>query len=132
MTDSVMLFPNVLQPTAALKTYAPLGIRFWENQQAALDSIKEFADGWFARRQSGAQATLDAAKRISEAATPEDMHREYQDWLKAATNRMFAEGEAFQQHFTKAGTQLSAQFSSTAEIVQTKTEALRSEARRVS
>jgi hypothetical protein len=130
MTDSVMLFPNVLQPTAASKTYAPLGVRFWENQQAALDSIKEFADGWFARRQSGAQATLDAAKRISEAATPEDMQREYQDWLKAAADRMMAEGEALQQHVTKVGTRLSAQFSAAVENVKANTEAQRSDARR--
>jgi hypothetical protein len=126
MTDSVMLFPNVLQPTAALKTYAPMGVRFWENQQVALDSIKEFADGWFTRRQTGLQATLEAAKRIGEAATPEDMQREYQDWVKAAAERMFAEVEAFQQHFTKAGTKLSAQFSSAADGVN----AQRSDARR--
>jgi hypothetical protein len=77
MADSVTLFPNIIQPTAALKSYAPIGVKFWESQQAALDSIKDYSDGWFTRRQSGAQATLAAAKRISEAATPVDMHREY-------------------------------------------------------
>jgi hypothetical protein len=112
MTDSVMLFPNVLQPTVALKTYAPMGVKFWESQQATLDSIKEFSDGWFSRRQSGAQAALEAAKRISEAATPADMHREYQDWCKGVMERMLAEGLAFQQQITKAGTQLSTQLSS--------------------
>jgi hypothetical protein len=114
MTDSVMVFPHVLQPAVALKTYAPVGVKFWESQQAALDSIKEFSDGWFKRRQSGAQAALEAAKRISEAATPADMHREYQDWLKGAFERVLAEGTAFQEQITKAGTQLSAQLSSAA------------------
>ena len=38
---------NMLQPAAALKVYAPIGVKFWENQEAALDGLKEFADGWF-------------------------------------------------------------------------------------
>jgi hypothetical protein len=130
MSDSVMLFPNVLQPNVALKTYAPIGVKFWESQQAALDSAREFAEGWFARRQSGAQAALEAAKRISEAATPVDMQREYREWLKGATERMMAEGAAFQQHITRAGTQLSAQLSSAAETVGVAAEAQQSDARR--
>ena len=129
MADSVTLFPNIIQPTAALKSYAPIGVKFWESQQAALDSIKDFSDGWFSRRQSGAQATLAAAKRISEAATPVDMHREYQDWLKGAMERMIAEGAAFQHQLTKAGNHLSAQLSSAAEAVKAVTEAQQSDAR---
>ena len=50
MSDNVTLFPNILQPAVALKAYAPLSVQFWENQDAALESLKEFADGWFARR----------------------------------------------------------------------------------
>jgi hypothetical protein len=129
MADSVPLFPNIIQPTAALKSYAPIGVKFWESQQAALDSIKDYSDGWFTRRQSGAQATLAAAKRISEAATPVDMHREYQDWLKGAMERMIAEGAAVQQQFSKAGSQLSAQLSSAAEAVKAVAEAQQSDAR---
>ena len=79
MADSVMLFPQLLQPTAALKTYAPMSVKFWENQETALDGMKELADGWFARRHLGAQAALETAKRIGEAATPFDITREYQD-----------------------------------------------------
>jgi hypothetical protein len=111
MTDSVMLFPHVLQPTASMKAYAPIGVKFWENQQAVLDSIKEFTDDWFTRRQSGARATLEAAKRISEAATPADMQREYQDWMKDAMERMMADSAAFQQQIAKAGSQLNSQLS---------------------
>jgi len=43
--DNVTLFPNILQPAAALKAYAPMGVKFWENQETALDGLKEFADG---------------------------------------------------------------------------------------
>ena len=118
MTDSVMLFPNVLQPTASMKAYAPIGVKFWENQQAALDSIKEFTDDWFTRRQSGARATLEAARRISEAATPADVQREYQDWMKGIMERMMADGAAFQRQITKAGSQMSSQLSSAVETVQ--------------
>ena len=130
MTDNVMLFPHVLQPTVALKTYAPMGVKFWEGQQAALDSIKEFSDGWFTRRLSGAQAALEASKRIGAAATPADIQREYQDWLKGAMERMVAEGEAIHRQMTKAANQLSAQWSSTAEAVKATAEVQQSDARR--
>jgi hypothetical protein len=126
MTDSVMLFPNVLQPTVAMKTYAPMGVKFWESQQTTLDSIKEFSDGWFSRRQSAAQAALEAAKRISEAATPADMHREYQDWWKGVVDRSVAETLAFQQQITKAGSQLSTQLTSAAETAAQKGDTRRS------
>jgi hypothetical protein len=45
MTDNVTLVPNILQPTAALKAFAPMGIKFWESQEAALAGLREFADG---------------------------------------------------------------------------------------
>lgn len=108
MADSVMLFPQLLQPTAALKTYAPMSVKFWENQEAALDGMKELADGWFARRHLDAQAALETAKRFGEAATPFDITREYQDWIKGAMERLMADGMAYQQHLTKAGAQLGA------------------------
>jgi hypothetical protein len=71
--------------------------------------MKELADGWFARRHLGAQAALETAKRIGEAATPFDITREYQDWIKGAMERLMADGMAYQQQFLKAGAQLSAQ-----------------------
>jgi hypothetical protein len=55
-SDSATLFPNILQPATALKAYAPIGVKFWENQETALDGLKEFADGWFARRRKSTQA----------------------------------------------------------------------------
>jgi hypothetical protein len=115
MSDSVMLFPHALQPTAALKTYAPMGVKFWENQETALDGMKELADGWFARRHAGAQAALEAARRIGDAATPLDIIREYQDWIKGATERVMADGMACQQQLLKVGSHLGVQLPSGAD-----------------
>jgi hypothetical protein len=58
MSENRTSFPNILQPAATLKAYAPMGVKFWENQEAALEGLKEFADGWFARRRRGMQAAL--------------------------------------------------------------------------
>jgi hypothetical protein len=30
MSDNGTLFPNILQPAATLKAYAPMGVKFWE------------------------------------------------------------------------------------------------------
>jgi hypothetical protein len=129
MSDSVMLFPHALQPTAALKTYAPMGVKFWENQETALDGMKELADGWFARRHAGAQAALEAARRIGDAATPLDIIREYQDWIKGATERVMADGMACQQQLLKAGSRLSAHLPSGRDAA-TKSDAQPSDERR--
>jgi hypothetical protein len=37
----VTLFPNVLEPATALKAYAPVGVKFWENQETALEGLKD-------------------------------------------------------------------------------------------
>jgi hypothetical protein len=103
MSDNVTLFPNILQPAVALKAYAPLGVKFWENQETALEGLKEFADGWFARRQKSAQAALEATKHISDAATPSDIFREYQNWLTRAMELLAEDGRAYQQQVLRAG-----------------------------
>ena len=99
---SVTLFPNVLEPATTLKNYAPIGVKFWENQQTALEGLKEFADGWFARRHESTQAALEAAKHIADAATPSDVFREYQNWFALsfpATDRRSRELIANLQRF---------------------------------
>jgi len=108
MSDNVTLFPHILQPAVALKAYAPMGAKFWEYQATTLDGIKEFSDGWFARRHRGIQAAVEAAKHIGEAATPTDMLHEYQNWLTRATELLAEDAKAYQQHVLKAGSQLSA------------------------
>jgi hypothetical protein len=103
MNDPVMLFPNILQPAAALKTYAPAGVKFWENEATVLDGMKEFTDGWFARRRAGTLAALETARLMGEAATPIDALRSYQDWFSGAMTRLMEDGIACQHQIMKAG-----------------------------
>ena len=105
---SVTSFPNVLESATALKTYAPIGVKFWENQETALEGLKEFADGWFARRHDSTQAALEAAKRIGDAATPSDVFREYQNWLGRAMELVAEDGKAYQQQMLRAAAHVSA------------------------
>jgi hypothetical protein len=108
MSDNVTLFPNILQPVTAMKAYAPMGVKFWENQEAALEGWKQFADGWFARRQISAQAALEAAKHIGDADAPSDIFRECQSWFTRAMELLAEDGKAYQQQVLRAGAQLSA------------------------
>jgi hypothetical protein len=108
MSDNVTLFPNIFQPANALKAYAPIGVKFWENQESVLKGWKEFADGWFARRQVSAQAALEAAKHIGDASAPSDIFREYQSWFTRAVELLAEDGKAYQQQVLRAGAQLGA------------------------
>jgi hypothetical protein len=109
MSDNVTLFPNILQPAATLKAYAPMGVKFWESQETALKDLKEFADGWFARRQRGMHAALEAAQLIGNADSPSDMFREYQNWLSREMELLAEDGKACQQQVLRAGVHLKAQ-----------------------
>jgi hypothetical protein len=115
MTDPVSLFPNVLQPAIALKAIAPIGVKFWQSEETVLEGMREYADGWFARRQTGTQAALEAARRMGEAATPLDAFREYQDWLAGAVRRLLEDGLACQQQALKAGANLGPRLQAEAE-----------------
>jgi hypothetical protein len=108
MSDNVTLFPNILQPATALKACAPIGVKFWENQETALEGLEEFAGGWFARRHESAQAALASARQISNAATAADIRREYQNWLARAMELLAEDGRAYQQQVLRAGSYLSA------------------------
>jgi hypothetical protein len=109
MSDNGTLFPNILQPAATLKAYAPMGVKFWENQETALKDLKEFADGWFARRQKGMHAALEAVQHIGNAESPSDMLREYQNWLTREIELLAEDGKACQQEVLRAGAHLRAQ-----------------------
>lgn len=106
MSDSPTLFPNTWQSTATLKACAPMGVKFWENQEAALNDLKEFADGWFARRQKAMRAALEAAQHLGDADGPSDMLREYQSWLTREMEVLAEDGKAYQQHILKAEARL--------------------------
>jgi len=106
MSDNVTLFPGILQPAAALKAYAPMGVRFWESQTTALEGFKEFSDGWFDRRRMSTQVALEAAKHIGNAATPSDVFQHYQNWLTRAVELLAEDGKAYQQQVLRAGAHL--------------------------
>jgi hypothetical protein len=109
MSDNETSFPNILQPVAALKAYAPMGVKFWESQETALKDLKEFADGWFARRKKGMHAALEAAQHIGDAESPSDMFREYQSWLTREMELLAEGGKACQQRVLRAGAHVRAQ-----------------------
>lgn len=109
MSDNGTLFPNILQPATTLKAYAPMGVKFWENQETALKDLKEFADDWFARRQKGIHAALEAAQHIGNGESPSDMLREYQSWLAREMELLAEDGKACQQQVLRAGVHLRAQ-----------------------
>src|SRR6201994_2824816 len=97
MADNVTSVPNILQPASALKAFAPMGIKFWENQETALAGLREFADGWFARRHKSMQAALEAAKHIFKQKTAYEILREYQNWLTREAELIAEDGKAYQQ-----------------------------------
>jgi hypothetical protein len=109
MSDNGTLFPNILQQAATLKAFAPMGVKFWENQETALEGLKEFADGWFARRHKGTQAALEAAQHMGDAESPSDILQEYQNWFRREMELLAEDGKAYQQQVLRAGAQLSAQ-----------------------
>jgi hypothetical protein len=108
MSDNGTLFRNILQP-ATFKAFAPMGVKFWENQEAALQGFKEFADGWFVRRHEGTQAALAVAQRICDAESPSDILQEYQNWFRREMELLVEDGKACQQQMLRAGANLRAQ-----------------------
>src|SRR3981189_2894639 len=106
MSDNAASLPNILQPAATLKAYAPIGVKFWENQERALEGFQQFANGWFARRRKGMQGALEADKHIGDAETPPDILREYQNWLTREMEVLAEDGKAYQQQVLRAGSQL--------------------------
>jgi hypothetical protein len=108
MSDNGTLFRNILQP-ATLKAFAPMGVKFWKNQEAALEGIKEFADGWFVRRHKGTQAALEVAQRICDAESPSDILQEYQNWFRQEMELLVEDGKAYQQQVLRSGANLRTQ-----------------------
>jgi hypothetical protein len=108
-SDNGTLFPNILQPAATLKAYAPMGVKFWKNQETALQGLKEFADGWFARRHKGMQAALEAAQHMGDAESPSDIVQEYQNWFRREMELLAEDGKAYQQQVLSAGAHVRAQ-----------------------
>jgi hypothetical protein len=109
MSDNETLFPNILQPAAAFKAYAPMSVKFWENQEIALKDMKEFAEGWFTRRQKAVHASLEAAQHFSGAASPSDLLQGYQNWLTREMELLAEDGKACQQQVLRTAAYLRTQ-----------------------
>jgi hypothetical protein len=71
--------------------------RFWDTQDKLLDNMAKFTNGWFERRHIGTHAAHEAAQRMCTAQTPEDLGREYQEWITGALQRVTDDGLACQQ-----------------------------------
>jgi hypothetical protein len=70
--------------------------RFWDTQDALLDNMAKFTNEWFERRHTGTHAAQEAARRMFTAQTPEDLGREYQEWITGAVQRVTDDGLACQ------------------------------------
>jgi hypothetical protein len=71
--------------------------RLWNAQDKLLDNMEKFANGWFKRRHIGTHAAHEAAERMCAAQTPEDLGREYQEWVTGVFQRVTDDGFACQQ-----------------------------------
>src|SRR5262245_8368178 len=71
--------------------------RFWDAQNKLLDDMEKFANGWFERRHIGSHAACEAAQRMCKAQAPEDLGREYQEWVTGAFQRVTDDGLACRQ-----------------------------------
>jgi hypothetical protein len=85
----------MLVPSSAALTDNVL--RFWDAQDKLLGNMEKFANGWFERRHIGSHAAREAAQRMCTAQTPEDLGREYQEWVTGAFQRVTDDGFACQQ-----------------------------------
>jgi hypothetical protein len=90
---------GILQPIAKIReTLEKNSAACWRNQDGILESMEEFAAGWFERRRVGTQAALEAARLMSGAESPAALISEYQSWATGAVERLIADSLAWQKH----------------------------------
>lgn len=73
-------------------------VTFWRGQDKILDSMQEFAAGWFTRRHEAARSGIETAQRAGAVHSPADAMRELQNWMTGSMQRMTADGVACQKH----------------------------------
>ena len=88
---SMQIEPSLL-PSPISQTLKANVSRFWEGQDAMLDAMQIYEQGWFERRHAGTKAALEVAKRMCEAATPATLLIEYQIWIAGVLGRVIADG----------------------------------------
>jgi hypothetical protein len=99
MTQELDAMQRMFLPAAISDTLRENARRFWENQDKILDSMENFANGWFERRHVGTRAALEAAQRMCKAQTPADLLHEYQNWASGTFERVMTDWSACQQQF---------------------------------
>lgn len=72
-------------------------------QEKLLDSMQQFANGWFERRYIGTREALACARQMCDAETPFDAMREYQKWAIGNFERVVQDSAACQKHMIDAG-----------------------------
>lgn len=88
---------SVLPTPANAEAMSSRACDFWRGQQKILESMRDFAGGWFERRQAGTQAAMEAAQRIYAAKSPLEVVREYQGWASGSLQRMADDSLALQR-----------------------------------
>lgn len=70
-------------------------------QSKMLESLQTLSQGWIERRQTAAQAALEATQKFWTAQSPTDAMAAYQTWMKGAVERSIADAAALQQHMAQ-------------------------------
>lgn len=80
----------------------------WDGQQRILNSMEDFANGWFERRESGVRAAAEAAHEMCGAPTFVEAFATWQKWAAGAAERLASDGTAWQQCLAACGAPLMA------------------------
>jgi hypothetical protein len=67
-------------------------------QKQILREWEDMTHGWFARRQNGAQAALDAAQELSRCSDPAEALNACQRWIAGSMSRMATDALEAQNH----------------------------------
>jgi hypothetical protein len=78
----------------------------WDGQQRILHSLEDFAKGWFDRRETGVRSAAEAAQEMCGAPSFAEIFTAWQRWAAGATERLAADGTAWQQCLAACGAQL--------------------------
>lgn len=94
------------EKTAAAQDAMRRGADAAASQQAKmLDSLQSFSQSWIERRQTAAQAALEATQKFWTAQSPTEAMAAYQTWAKGAVERSMADAAALQQHMAQLANQ---------------------------
>jgi hypothetical protein len=78
-------------------------IGFWNRQEQVLETMQEYANTWFERRNTSVQEALNASQQMIEAETPIEAMREYQKWAIGSFERTIDDGISCQKHLMSMG-----------------------------